>query len=133
MNINPIQANLTNTNFGCNSPECKGNCGQQAQIMPNQPQQDTVEISTGQKIKNACKKGAKFVKENKKGIATTAKCAFSGFLTACTVLGANEMITKTVGPAPKGLAGTLATIAGVTVTAVELIRNKKAFKKEVTK
>ena len=133
MNINPIQANLVNTNFGCNSPECKGNCGQQTQIMPNQPQQDTVEISTGQKLKNACKKGAKFVKENKKGIATTAKCAFEGLLTACTILGANVLMQKVSKSDTSALASKLALIGGIGVTGAELIRNKKAFTKEVTK
>ncbi len=133
MNINPIQANLVNTNFGCNSPECKGNCGQHAQIMPNQPQQDTVEISTGQKVKNACQKGAKFVKENKKGIATTAKCAFEGLITACTILGANVLMQKVSKSDTSALATKLAAIGGIGVAATELVRNRQAFKKEVTK
>lgn len=133
MNINPIQANLVNTNFGCNSPECKGNCEQHAQVLQNQPQQDVVELSTGQKLKNACKKGVTFVKDNKKGIATTAKCAFEGLLTACTILGANVLMQKVCKSDTSALATKLAAIGGVGVAGAELIRNRKAFNKEVSK
>ena len=61
MNINPILSNPTQTNFGCNDPCCKNCCCEQA-ILPQQP--DTVELSTFQKAKNACKKGVSFVKNN---------------------------------------------------------------------
>lgn len=120
---------MINTNFGCNDPNCKGHCQQQAQIVSTQPTQDVVEISTGTKVKNACKKGVKFVKENKKGIMVTAKAALEGVLTACTILGANVLMQKVCKSDTSALATKLAVIGGVAVGGTQLIKDRKAFQK----
>ena len=132
MNISPIQANLVNTNFGCNDPGCNGNCAN-AQIVSTQQPPDVVELSTGSKVKNACKKGVKFIKDNKKGIAVTAKAALEGVLTACTILGANVLMQKVSKSDTSALAAKLALIGGVAVGGSQLIKDRKAFKKDVAK
>lgn len=128
MNINPMQANLAS--FGCNDPTCKGHC-HQAQIVSTQPMPDVVEMSTGEKAKQGIKKGITFVKENKKGIAVTLKAALTGFLTACTILGANQLMSKVAKGDTSKLASKLALIGGLAAGGTQLIRDRKAFKKEV--
>lgn len=143
MNVTSINANFTTpmTNFGCSDPNCKCQAGIVA--TNNEPPKDTLEItkdvadkttSFGKKVVNGAKKTFTFLKNNKKQVAIGAKAAFDGLLTACTVLGANEMIKKTVGTAPKGLVGSLATITAVTVASAEIVKNRNAFlKKQVEK
>ena len=123
MNITQIQS--FNTNFGCNEPSC--HCQAPQKTAPQQP--DTVELSTAQKAKTACKKGFNFLKDNKKGIAVTAKAVVEGLLTACTILGANQLMSKVSKANTSALAAKLATIGGVAVGATELIRSRKAFDK----
>lgn len=124
MNISSLQA--YNTNFGCNDPACQ-NCT--CRNPQPTPQADIVEISTAQKVKNACKKGFNFVKTNKTGILATGKAALSGLLTSCTILGANQLMQKVSKADTSSLAGKLAIIGGVAVAAGELIKNRKAFNK----
>ncbi|MBR1942180.1 hypothetical protein IJ843_00420 [bacterium] len=135
MNISPVQANVAQTNFGCNDPSC--NCAVQPQtnVVSTQPQmtpQDRFEKGT-KKAAEACKKGFKFVKTNKSGIAATAKAAVSGLLTACTILGANQLMQKVSKADTTSLAGKLALIGGITVAAADLIKNRKAFDKTAPK
>ena len=132
MKVNQISSNYINVGFGCDKPECQ-NCNNVQTACCTQPQQDTVELSTGQKVKKACKKGAKFVKENKKGIAVTAKAALEGLLTACTILGANQLMQKVSKADTSSLASKLAIIGGLAVAGTQLIKDRKAFKKEVAK
>lgn len=123
MNIAQIQP--FNTSFGCNDPSC--NCQAPQKTAPQQP--DTVELSTAQKAKTACKKGINFVKNNKKAIAVTATAAMKGILTACTILGANQLMSKVAKADTSALAAKLAAIGGVAVGAADLIGNRKAFDK----
>lgn len=127
MNIT-ANSSMINTNFGCNDQNCNGHC-QQAQIVSTQPTQDVVEISTGKKVKNACKKSVKFVKENKNGIMATAKATLEGVLTACTILGANVLMQKVCKSDTSALATKLAVIGGVAVGGTQLIKDRKAFQK----
>lgn len=135
MNLTSINANFTTpmTNFGCSDPNCKCQAGI---VSTAQPPKDTLEITkdvadkttnVGKKIVNGAKKTFAYLKNNPQKVKIGAKAAFDGLLTACTVLGANEMIKKTVGTAPKGLVGSLATIAAVTVASVEIVKNRNVF------
>lgn len=96
---------------------------------PSQATNDTVEISTSQKAKNACKKGINFLKNNKKAIGATAKAIGTGILTACTILGANQLMSKVSKADTSKLASKLAVIGGITAGAADLIKNRKAFNK----
>ncbi len=125
MNIAQIQS--FTPSFGCNDSECKNCTCQQPKIQEQKP--DTVEISTVQKAKDVCKKSVNFVKDNRKAIAVTAKAALEGLLTACTILGANQLMSKVSKANTSALAAKLAAIGGVAVGATELIRSRKAFDK----
>lgn len=125
MYVNQIQPAVTNTAFGCKNGSC---CCQQPKIAPQAP--DTVELSSFQKAKNTCKNGAKFVKTNKKAIGVTLKSAGAGLLTACTILGANELMAKVTKADTSSLAGKLATIGGLVVAASNMVQNRDVFKKQ---
>ena len=125
--MNKIQSQSFAPNFGCNDSECKNCTCQQHKIQEQKP--DIVEISTTQKAKDAFKKGVNFVKNNRKGIAITAKAAVEGLLTACTILGANQLMSKVSKANTSALAAKLAAIGGVAVGMTELIRSRKAFDK----
>ena len=135
MNANAIHANLTTTatSFGCNNPDCPCSAGI---VGTQQPPKDTFEISKecaektvsfGKKVFNTGKKAVNYLTTHKKQVAVCARAALDGLLTACTVLGANEMIKKTCGDYAKGLAGKLATGAAVIVTAGKIVQNRNAF------
>ena len=127
MNINPILSNPVTTSFGCNDPNCKNCCHEQ--VLPQQPQQDTVELSKFQKAKNACKKGVSFVKNNHSAIGASAKAVGVGLLTACTILGANQLMSKVSKKDTASLAAKLAAFGGVAAGATDLIRHKDVFTK----
>ncbi len=135
MNVHSINATLTTpaTSFGCNNPDCKCSAGI---VGTQQPPKDTLEISKdcaektvgfGKKVLNAGKKAVNYLTTHKKQVAVCARAALDGLLTACTVLGANEMIKKTCGDYAKGLAGKLAAGAAVVVTAGKIVQNRNAF------
>ena len=126
MNINPIQVSAQHASFGCNNPKCE--CC--VQCVPQQPVQDTVELSGFQKAKNACKKGFSFVKNNKSAIGTTLASATIGLLTSCTILGANQLMSKVSKTDTSALAAKLAAIGGIVAGATNLIKHKDVFKKQ---
>jgi len=126
MNINSIQTITPQTNFGCNNPKCE--CC--VQSIPQQPTQDTVELSGFQKAKNACKKGFSFVKNNKSAIGVTLASAGVGLLTSCTILGANQLMSKVSKKDTAALAAKLAAIGGIAAGATNLIKHKDVFKKQ---
>ena len=127
MNINPVLSSPIQTNFGCNDPSCKNCCHEQA-ILP-QPQQDTVELSTFQKAKNACKKGVSFVKNNHSAIGASLRALGAGLLTACTILGANQLMSKVSKKDTSSLAAKLAAIGGLAAGATDLFKHRAAFSK----
>ena len=127
MNINPISANPIATNFGCNDSNCKNCCCEQT--LPQQPQQDTVEISKFQKVKNACKNGVSFVKNNHSAIGASARAVGVGLLTACTILGANQLMSKVSKKDTASLAAKLAAFGGIAAGATDLIKHKDVFTK----
>ncbi|MBR2525350.1 hypothetical protein IKE67_02680 [bacterium] len=124
MQINRIQPAVTNAAFGCKEGNCccKGACIQQ-------PVQDTVELSKFQKAKNTCKKGVGFVKTNKKAIGTTLQSAGIGVLTACTILGANQLMSQITKADTSALAAKLATFGGLVAGATNMVKHKDSFKK----
>ena len=124
MNVNQIQPAFTNTTFGCNNGSC---CCQHTKIEPQMP--DTVELSGAQKIGKTYKKGVSFVKTNKKAIGVTLKSAGAGLLTACTILGANQLMSQVTKADTSTLAGKLATLGGLVVAASNIVQNRDAFKK----
>lgn len=135
MNLNSISANFMTpaTNFGCSDSNCKCQAGI---ISTNEPQKDTLEItkdvadkttSLGKKVVNGAKKTWTFLKNNKKQVLVGAKAALDGVLTACTVVGANELMQKVSKQNTASLAGKIAIAAGVAMTAAELVKNRNAF------
>lgn len=128
MIINQIQPAVTNAAFGCKEGNCccKGACVQQ-------PVQDTVELSTFQKAKKACKKGAGFVKTNRAIIGTALQSAGIGLLTGCTILGANQLMSKVVKADTSALAAKLAAIGGIVAGATNMVKHKDNLKKQPVK
>ncbi len=127
MNVNPVSANPIQTNFGCcGDGKCTCCCPQPTM----QPTQDVVEISKFQKAKNACKKGIGFIKTNKSAIGVTLASVGAGLLTACTVLGGNQLMSKITKSDTSALAAKLAAIGGVAAAATNLIKHKDVFKKQ---
>lgn len=137
MNITSINTGVTApmTNFGCSNPNC--NCHSNIISNPTPPK-DTLEITKdvadkttnfGKKVVSGFKNVTNFLKTNKKANVAT-KAGVKGLATACTILYANEMIKKTVGNPPKGLAGGLATAAALIVAAADIAKNKNAFTPE---
>lgn len=134
MNLTSINTGVVApmTSFGCSNPNCKCH----SNIVSNPaPPKDTLEITKdvadkttnfGKKVVNGVKNVANFLKTNPKANVAT-KAGVKGLATACTILYANEMIKKTVGAPPKGLAGGLATAAAVIVAVADFARNKNAF------
>ena len=135
MNLNSINANFTTpmTKFGCSDPNCKCQAGI---VATSEPPKDTLEltqdvaketVSFGKKVTNGAKKTWNFLKANKKQLLVGAKAALDGVLTACTVVGANELMQKVSKQNTAGLAGKIAIAAGVAMTAAELVKNRNAF------
>lgn len=134
MNINSINTGITAsmTNFGCSDPNC--NCHSNFAPTPAPPK-DTLEItkdvadkntSFAKKVTNGVKNMVIFFKTNKKA-NVGIKAGVKGLMSACTVLYANEIIKKSIGTPPKGLAGGLATAAAVIVAVADIARNKNAI------
>ena len=136
MNLNAINTKLTTpaTSFGCNNPNCNCSAGI---VASQQPAKDTLEItkeatdktvSFGKKVLNATKKAFNYVKTHKTQVNVCLKSAVDGLLTACTVLGAGQMIESSFGsPSVKGLTGKCAIVAGIATTGLKILQNKKAF------
>lgn len=129
MNINPITPNYGITSFGCNDSNCKCCCHEPTNVLV---QQDTVELSAFQKAKNACKKGLGFIKNNHSAIGATVKAIGVGLLTSCTILGANQLMTKVSKKDTANLAAKLAAIGGFAACATDLIKHKDVFTKSKT-
>ena len=81
----------------------------------------------GKKVVNGAKKTWTFLKNNKNQVLVGAKAALDGVLTACTVVGANELMQKVSKQNTASLAGKIAIAAGVAMTAAELVKNRNAF------
>ncbi len=135
MNVSPINANFMTptTSFGCSDPNCKCQAGI---VSTKEAPKDTLEITQdvakkttnfGKKVVNGAKKTWNFLKTNKKQVLVGAKAAFDGVLTACTVVGANELMQKVSKQNTASLAGKIAIAAGVAMTAAELVKNRNAF------
>lgn len=135
MNVSSINANFMTpaTNFGCSDPNCKCQAGI---VSTKDAPKDTLEITQdvakkttnfGKKVVNGAKKTWNFLKTNKKQVLVGAKAAFDGVLTACTVVGANELMQKVSKQNTASLAGKIAIAAGVAMTAAELVKNRNAF------
>lgn len=125
MNVNSIQPTVTNTVFGCNGSSC---CCQQAKFAPQTP--NKIDRDQFQKAKDTCKRGVNFVKTNKNAIGVVLKSAGAGILTACTILGANELMSKVTKADTHSLAGKLAALGGLVVAASNIVQNRDAFKKQ---
>lgn len=125
MKVNQIQPIVANTTFGCNNPSC---CCQEQKFTPITSEKNDKDYF--QKAKDTCKKGVGFVKTNKKAIGVSIKSAVAGVLTACTIFGANELMSKITKSNTSSLAGKLATIGGLVVAASNMLQNKDAFKKQ---
>lgn len=121
MQITKIQPAVTSTAFGCNGGNCccKGTCV---------PKFD----STPDKI-SRLKKSANFVKENKSAIKVTLASALTGLLTGCTILGANQIMSKITKADTSDLAVKLATFGGLIAGATNMVNHKDAFKKHPIK
>ncbi len=135
MNVSSINANFMTptTSFGCSDPNCKCQAGI---VSTKDAPKDTLELSKdvadkttsfGKKIVNGAKKAFTHLKNNPKQVKVVAKAAFDGLLTACAVLGANDMIEHTCGQTPKGVAGKCALGAAVIVAAARMVQNRNAF------
>jgi len=135
MNISSINANFMTpaTSFGCSDPNCKCQAGI---VSSKDAPKDTLEITKdvadkttnfGKKVVNGAKKTWNFLKTNKKQVLIGARAALDGVLTACTVVGANELMQKVSKQNTASLAGKIAIAAGVAMTAAELVKNRNAF------
>lgn len=135
MNVTSINASFMTptTSFGCSDPNCK--C-QASIVSTKDAPKDSLELSKditekttsfGKKVVNGAKKAFVHLKDNPKQVKVIAKAAFDGLLTACAVLGANDMIEHACGQTPKGLAGKCALGAAVVVAAARMVQNRNAF------
>ncbi|MGN0017603.1 MAG: hypothetical protein ACI37S_01010 [Candidatus Gastranaerophilaceae bacterium] len=135
MNINPVSFNSANF---CALPTKQAEIPSEQYIYKtvSENQGDSPQISNKEKflnacskVKTACIKGAKFVKENKSAIGAGAIALGKGLLASCTVLGATQLANKIFKADVEKFAGKLAVIGGVAMTAADAIKNKDKFVK----
>ena len=128
MNINTISNNFA-TSFKCNCHDCECKAQNNIPVVQNN-QTDTVELSKKDKAVGFAKKSAKYLKENRKQIATVGLSVLNGVLNACTVLGANVLMNKVSKTDTTKLAVKLAAIVGLTTCGADLIKNRKSLNKD---
>ena len=135
MNISPI---TTSTNGFCALQKNQAKIPTEQYIYKtvSENPNDKIELTTKEKflnicstVKNACSKGFNFIKNNKKAIATSAVSLGKGLLVACTILGANQIISKLFKAKTEQFANKLAAIGGVTTAVADIIKNKDNFTK----
>lgn len=128
MNINTVNRSLAPT-FKCNCPDCENKVQSNNVPAMQNNHTDTVELSKKDKALNFAKKSVKYLKDNRKQIATVGLSVLNGALNACTVLGANVLMSKVAKTDTSKLAFKLAAIVGLTTCGADLIKNRKSLKK----